>query len=130
MRKTKIVCTLGPATDDDEILRQLIINGMDVARQNFSHGVHADHKRRFEQVKKIREELGKPVAMLLDTKGPEVRIGLLENNEKVLLKKGQKFVLTTRDIVGNVNEVSITHKKLGEDVQIGTKILIDDGLVA
>ena len=129
MRETKIVCTLGPATDDDEILRQLIINGMDVARQNFSHGVHADHKRRFEQVKKIREELGKPVAMLLDTKGPEVRIGLLENNEKVLLKKGQKFVLTTRDIVGNVNEVSITHKKLGEDVQIGTKILIDDGLV-
>lgn len=130
MRKTKIVCTLGPSTDDDHILRQLIINGMDVARQNFSHGVQEEHRKRFEQVARLRKELGKPVAMLLDTRGPEVRIGLLKDNERVLLHKSQKFTLTTRDILGNANAVSITHKGLGKDVQIGTKVLIDDGLLA
>lgn len=128
MRKTKIVCTLGPATDDENVLRQLMLEGMSVARMNFSHGSHEEQKKRLDMVKKLRKELGLPVAALLDTKGPEIRIGDIEGG-KVELKKGQTFVLTTEDIVGNAEIVSITYKQLYKDVKPRDSILIDDGLI-
>lgn len=128
MRKTKIVCTLGPATDDENVMRQLMLEGMSVARMNFSHGSHEEQKKRLDMVKKLRKELGLPVAALLDTKGPEIRIGDIEGG-KVELKKGQTFVLTTKDIVGNAEIVSITYKQLYKDVKPGDSILIDDGLI-
>ncbi len=128
MRKTKIVCTLGPATDDENVLRQLMLEGMSVARMNFSHGSHEEQKKRLDMVKKLRKELGLPVAALLDTKGPEIRIGDIEGG-KVELKKRQTFVLTTEDIVGNAEIVSITYKQLYKDVKPGDSILIDDGLI-
>ena len=128
MRKTKIVCTLGPATDDENVMRQLMLEGMSVARMNFSHGSHEEQKKRLDMVKKLRKELGLPVAALLDTKGPEIRIGDIEGG-KVELKKGQTFVLTTEDIVGSAEKVSITYKQLYKDVKPGDSILIDDGLI-
>ena len=128
MRKTKIVCTLGPATDDENVMRQLMLEGMSVARMNFSHGSHEEQKKRLDMVKKLRKELGLPVAALLDTKGPEIRIGDIEGG-KVELKKGQTFVLTMEDIVGNAEVVSITYKQLYKDVKPGDSILIDDGLI-
>lgn len=127
-RKTKIICTLGPATDSEEVLRQLMQEGMDVARFNFSHGDYQEQGRRLEQVKAIREELGIPVATLLDTKGPEIRLGQLKD-KKAVLKEGQTFTLTTEDLLGDENRASITYKNLGKDVKTGTRILIDDGLI-
>ncbi len=126
MRKTKIVCTLGPATDDENILRQMVIAGMNVARLNFSHGDYESHKKRIDSFKKIRDELGIPVALLLDTKGPEVRIKTFENS-KVTLEKGQKFTFTTEDIKGDENKVSVTYKKLPFDLKKHDRILLDDG---
>lgn len=128
MRKTKIICTLGPATDDDEVLKQLMIEGMNVARFNFSHGDHAQHKFNKERVERFRTELGLPVATLLDTKGPEIRVKNFKDG-KVTLAAGQKFTLTTEDIMGDENKVSITYKNLVEDVKVGNTILIDDGLI-
>lgn len=128
MRKTKIVCTLGPATEDDAILKQLMLAGMNVARQNFSHGTHASHKKVFEQVKRIREELGLPIASLLDTKGPEVRVKLFKGG-KAELKNGEIFTLTTKDIEGDNERVSITYRNLHNDIEVGTSILADDGLI-
>ena len=128
MRKTKIVCTMGPSTADDEVLRQLMLCGMNVARQNFSHGDHESHRRVFEQVKRIREELDLPIASLLDTKGPEVRVKQFDGG-KALLKDGAEFTLTTREVTGCDKEVSITYKNLARDIDIGTRILIDDGLL-
>ena len=128
MRKTKIVCTLGPSTDDEKVLRQLMLEGMSVARMNFSHGSHEEQKRRLDMVKKLRKELGLPVAALLDTKGPEIRIGDVEGG-KVELKTGQTFCLTTEEMVGDATKVSITYKELYKDVCPGNSILIDDGLI-
>ena len=128
MRKTKIVCTMGPSTADDNVLRELMKAGMNVARQNFSHGDHETHLKIFEQVKRIREELGLPVASLLDTKGPEVRVKQFRDG-KVELKDGQIFTLTTREVEGTAEEVSITYKNLAKDIDIGAKILADDGLI-
>lgn len=128
MRKTKIICTLGPATDDEEVLRQLMLNGMAVARMNMSHGQHSDHKRRADMIKKLRAELNIPVALLLDTKGPEIRTGRFKNS-KVNLETGQTFTLTTEDIEGDETRCSITFKDLPKDVQRGSRILIDDGLI-
>ena len=128
MRKTKIVCTLGPSTDDEKVLRQLMLEGMSVARMNFSHGSHEEQKRRLDMVKKLREELGLPVAALLDTKGPEIRIGDVEGG-KAELKTGQTFCLTTEEIIGDATKVSITYKDLYKDVCPGNSILIDDGLI-
>lgn len=128
MRKTKIVCTMGPSTADDNVLRELMKAGMNVARQNFSHGDHETHLKIFEQVKRIREELGLPVASLLDTKGPEVRVKQFKEG-KVELKDGQIFTLTTREVEGTSDEVSITYKNLAKDIDIGAKILADDGLI-
>ncbi len=128
MRKTKIVCTLGPATIDDAVVRELMLSGMDVARQNFSHGDHAVQKAAFERVKRVREELGLPVASLLDTKGPEVRVKQFRDG-KIELKNGAFFTLTTREVEGTDEIVSITYKNLAEDICEGTRILADDGLI-
>lgn len=128
LRKTKIVCTLGPSTDDEKVLRRLIEEGMNVARFNFSHGSHEEQMGRLKMLRKLREELKRPVAALLDTKGPEIR--LMEFAEgKVELESGQTFTLTTEEIVGDVNRVSITYKDLPEDIKVGDRILIDDGLI-
>lgn len=128
MRKTKIVCTLGPSTNDDKILKQLMLEGMDVARFNFSHGDHESHKATFDRVDRIRRELDLPVAMLLDTKGPEVRVCKFAEG-KITLSKGDQFTLTSRDVEGTQEIVSITYKQLPQDVQEGSRILLDDGLI-
>ncbi|MCI5578012.1 MAG: pyruvate kinase [Oscillospiraceae bacterium] len=130
MRRTKIVCTLGPATQTDEVLRLLIENGMNVARQNFSHGTHESHKKVHDQIVRVAKELGKPVATLLDTKGPEVRLKNFKNNKPVEIKTGDTFVLTTADVEGDSSRVSITYKNLPNDIDVGTDILIDDGNVS
>ena len=109
MRKTKIVCTLGPATEDDQILRQLMLEGMDVARFNFSHGDHERHEHNLTRIRKMREELNLPIAALLDTKGPEIRIGTFPNGP-VILKKGQQFTLTVNEVEVDEHKVSITYK--------------------
>jgi pyruvate kinase len=101
MRKTKIICTLGPSTDNDAVLKDLMINGMDVARFNFSHGDYDEHLGRLKKIDKFRKELGVPVATLLDTKGPEIRIGTFKDNKKVNLTEGQSFTLTTKEVEGD-----------------------------
>lgn len=128
MRKTKIICTLGPSTDNPEILEQLVEEGMNVARFNFSHGAHEIHEKRFEQLKKIRERKNSPVAFLLDTKGPEVRLGDFENGG-VNLEAGQMFTLTGEQVMGNELIASVSYSGLSKDVDVGARILIDDGLV-
>lgn len=129
MRKTKIICTLGPATDKDEIIEQLIMEGMNVARFNFSHGTYEEQSQRMDRVRRMREKCGKPVAMLLDTKGPEVRVRNFKNG-KVQLKTGQKFsLICDEEIEGDETQVSVTYDRLCEDVKVGSVILIDDGLV-
>ncbi len=127
MRKTKIICTLGPATEDEAILRELMLSGMDVARINMSHGTHEEHKAKMDKVKQLRRELDLPVAILLDTKGPEIRTGNFP--EKVVLESGQSFTLTTIPCDGDKEHCSITFAGLPDDVRTGTKILIDDGLI-
>lgn len=128
IRKTKIICTLGPATDPPEVLRELMLEGMDVARFNFSHGTHGEQKKRFEMLKKMRSELGLPVAAILDTKGPEIRLGNLKGG-KAVLKEGQEFVLTTKEVEGDENRASITYRNLSSDLKPGGRVLIDDGLI-
>ena len=128
MRKTKIICTLGPASESEEKLREIMLAGMNVARFNFSHGSHEEHKRKFDRVVKIREELGLPVATLLDTKGPEIRLKDIEGGRTELVN-GQKFTLTTEDMLGTNEMVSITYANLIHDISVGTTILIDDGLI-
>ncbi|KAI4453484.1 pyruvate kinase [Holotrichia oblita] len=128
MNKTKIVCTLGPATADDDVLRALMKSGMNVARQNFSHGDHSSHKKVFEQVKRIRTELGLPIASLLDTRGPEVRVKQFKDG-KVTLKDNEDFILTTAECEGSEKRVSITYADLPKDIGVGTRILMDDGLI-
>ena len=128
MRKTKIICTLGPASDSEEMVRKLMLAGMNVARFNFSHQGHAEHKKRFDTVVKVRDELGLPVATLLDTKGPEIRLGLLEDGQ-AFLKAGDTFTLTTRPMTGNSEIASISYPGLPGDVREGGRILIDDGLI-
>lgn len=128
MRKTKIVCTLGPATDNEDVLRQMMIEGMNVARCNFSHGSYDEHKKRMDMVKKLRKEVGKPVAILLDTKGPEVRVRSFKEG-KVTLEEGQLFTLTSDAVEGTKEKVSVTYNRLYEDLEVGMRVLIDDGLI-
>ena len=130
MKKTKVVCTMGPNTNDKELMRKLIQNGMDVARFNFSHGDHEEQKFRMDLLKQLREEERSNTAILLDTKGPEIRTGLLKDGKKVMLQTGATFTLTTEDIVGDDKKVSISYTGLAEDVDAGKTILIDDGLIA
>lgn len=127
MRKTKIICTLGPATDP--VLPEIIKAGMNVARLNFSHGSHEEHKVRMDAVKAARRELGMPVGIMLDTKGPEIRTKTYKDG-KIEIVEGQEFILTTREVEGDEHIVSITYDGLPGDVKVGTRILIDDGLVA
>ena len=128
MRKTKIVCTLGPATDREGVMREMILNGMNVARFNFSHGTHADHKKRLDELKRLRQELNEPVAALLDTKGPEVRLRTFAGGQAEL-KEGQTFVLTTREVEGNSEICTVSYKELPGDLQVGSTVLLDDGLI-
>ena len=128
MRKTKIICTIGPASESEEKLRELMMAGMNVARFNFSHGSHDEHRRKFERIRKLRDELDIPVATMLDTKGPEIRLKDFEKG-KVQLQAGQSFTLTSRDVTGTESEVSITYKELTKDCKAGMMILLDDGLI-
>ncbi len=129
MRKTKIVCTLGPASETKEIITGLCKAGMNVARFNFSHGTHDDHKKRLDVVKEVREELQLPIAVMLDTKGPEYRIKTFENSS-VLLADGDKFTFTTKDIVGNNERVSVSYSRLPEELDVGDHILLNNGLLS
>lgn len=128
MRKTKIVCSIGPASESEEVLRGLCLAGMNVARLNFSHGTYEEHLRRINTIKKVRAELNLPIAIMLDTKGPEFRIKTFESG-KVFLNDGDKFTFTTDDIVGNRNAVSVSYKHLNEELEVGDKILLNNGLL-
>ena len=128
MRKTKIVCTLGPATDNYNTLKKLVRAGMNVARLNMSHGSYEEHLRRIEMVKKVREELQTPVALLLDTKGPEIRIKTFKDG-KITLNEGDEFTLTTGEVVGDETRVSVTYEDLPRHLKTGDKVLVSDGLI-
>lgn len=128
MRRTKIICTLGPATDQDGVLEKLVQEGMDVARFNFSHGTHEEQKVRLDRLKELRSKYDRPIAALLDTKGPEIRIGRFKN-DRITLQEGQTFTLVTGEIEGDEEKVSVTYKDLYRDIGPGSRILIDDGLV-
>ena len=129
MRKTKIICTLGPAVDSEDMVRALIRGGMNAARFNFSHGSHAEHLERLNRLKALRDAMGRPVATILDTKGPEIRIKSFAE-KSVELTAGSAFTLTTEDVVGDASRVSVTYDRLHEELSVGQEILIDDGLVA
>ena len=128
MRKTKIICTLGPASDSEEVIEQLILSGMDAARFNFSHGTHETHGALLTRFKRVRDSLGRPVATILDTKGPEIRI-LSFACGRVELQEGSLFTLTTREVEGDAQQVSVTYSNLHQELQSGCHVLIDDGLV-
>lgn len=129
MRKTKIVCTIGPATDNEDIMREIMMSGMNVARFNFSHGDYETHEKRFRMVEKLRDELGLPVATLLDTKGPEIRLGKFVDNKPVEIFDGDVYVLTTEDVPCTNKIGSVSFKNLPRDVSMGTRILINDGVI-
>lgn len=128
MRKTKIICTIGPASEHEDVLKAMCEAGMDVARLNFSHGTHEEHQAKIDLIKKVRGELGLPIAIMLDTKGPEYRIKTFENG-KIELKEGDTFTLTTDDIVGNQERVAVTYENLIENLQPGDRVLINNGLI-
>ena len=128
MRKTKIVCTIGPASESEEVLRELCLNGMNVARLNFSHGTHEEHLERINRIKKVRKELGLPIAIMLDTKGPEFRIGTFKKG-KIMLEEGKKFTLTTEEIEGDKNIVSVSYKNLANELEPGDRILLNNALL-
>ncbi len=128
MRKTKIICTIGPACENAQVLENMCRNGMNVARLNFSHGTHEEHKVMIDLIKNVREKLGLPIPIMLDTKGPEYRIKTFEN-KKVFLKDGDTFVFTTEDVIGNQERVSVNYKNLTQELNIGDKILVNNGLV-
>lgn len=129
MRKTKIICTIGPASNTEKTIRELCLNGMNVARLNFSHGTHEDHKKVMDIIKKVRTELDVPVAIMLDTKGPEYRIKTFKDG-KVTLKEGDRFIFTVDDIVGDETRVSVNYSGLINDVKKGDTILLNNGLMA
>lgn len=128
-KKTKIVCTIGPTSESKEVIKQLALNGMDIARLNLSHGDHEEQLRRINFIKEVRKETNIPIAILLDTKGPEIRTKGLKDDKEVILKKGNEFILTIEDIDGDENGVSVTYDNIINEVEVGTCILIDDGLI-
>ena len=128
MRKTKIICTIGPASESEEMIRELCKAGMNVARLNFSHGSHEEHKKRVETIKRVRTELDLPIAIMLDTKGPEYRIGVFEDH-KAELKGGDKFIFTTEEVVGDNTRVSVSYKDLAKELSKGDTILVNNGLI-
>ncbi|MBQ1255323.1 MAG: pyruvate kinase, partial [Clostridia bacterium] len=129
MRKTKIICTIGPASDSEEVLEQLCRAGMNVARLNFSHGTHEEHRVRIDRIKRVREKLGLPIAILLDTKGPEYRIRTFKEG-KVTLHEGDSFVFTTEEVEGDETRVSVSYKGLAKDLDVGDRILLSNGLLS
>ena len=129
MRKTKIICTIGPASDREDILREMCLSGMNVARLNFSHGTHEEHQQKIDLIRKVRDELELPVAIMLDTKGPEYRIKTFENH-KVRLNDGDTFTFTADDCVGTNERVSVSYKNLANEVGIGDIILVNNGLLS
>ena len=128
MRKTKIVCTIGPASSSEETLREMCLAGMNVARLNFSHGTHEAHLKTLETIKKVRSEMGLPIAVLLDTKGPEYRIGVFENG-KIQLNEGDEFTFTSDNITGNEKRVSVSYKELPKELSVGDTVLLNNGLL-
>lgn len=128
LKRTKIICTIGPACEDKETIRKMIEAGMNVARLNFSHGNHGEHKKRIDLIREVSSELGMYVAILLDTKGPEIRTRKFDQ-EEIHLKEGDKFTITTRDIIGNQDISSVTYEGLSDDLSVGNRILVDDGLI-
>ena len=128
MRKTKIVCTIGPASEKPEVFREMCRQGLNVARLNFSHGTHDEHQKKIDMIKAVREELKLPIAIMLDTKGPEYRIRTFENG-KITLKDGDEFTFTTRDVVGDEHIVSVSYAGLADDLAPGDRILVNNGLV-
>ena len=128
MRKTKIICTIGPASENEEILTRMCRSGMNVARLNFSHGTHEEHQKKFDLIKQVREKLELPIAIMLDTKGPEYRIGTFKDG-KVKIEDGAEFTFTTDDIEGDETRVSVSYKRLIEDLNVGDRILLNNGLV-
>lgn len=128
MRKTKVICTIGPACESEEILERMCLEGMNVARLNFSHGTHADHQSKIDVIKKVREKLGLPIAIMLDTKGPEYRIGTFEN-KKITLSDGDTFIFTIDDVVGDETRVSVNYDHLMEDLNVGDTVSVNNGLV-
>ena len=128
MRKTKIICTIGPASESEEVLKKMCLAGMNVARLNFSHGTHEEHQQKIDTIKKVREELDLPISIMLDTKGPEYRIKTFEN-KSVTLKDGDEFTLTTEDVIGNQERVSVSYEGLADDLSIGDRVLIANGIV-
>ncbi len=128
MRKTKIICTIGPASESEDVLKQMCLAGMNVARLNFSHGTHEEHKKKIETIKKVRCELGMPIAIMLDTKGPEYRIGVFKNH-RITLQEGDEFTFTTEQIVGDEHIVSVSYSGFADDLEPGDKILVNNGLV-
>ncbi len=128
MRKTKIVCTMGPATDNPEVLKNLMLAGMNVGRINFSHGNYKDQDERIKMFKKVREELGLPIPLLLDTQGPEIRIGKFKEDKAVLVN-GNTFTLLYDDVLGDNTKVSITYKNLYNEIDVGRTILVNDGTI-
>lgn len=128
MKKTKIVCTIGPSSDSYEVLKALVNEGMNVARLNFSHGTHSEHKKRIDTIKKLRDDLDKPIAIMLDTKGPEIRIKTFKDG-MIRIEQGQDFTLTSEDVEGDETRVSVTYKDIAKDLKANDRVLIDDGLV-
>ncbi len=128
MRKTKIICTIGPACENAEILKNMCLNGMNVARLNFSHGTHEEHQVKIDLIKQVRVDLGLPIPVMLDTKGPEYRIKTFEN-KKIFLSDGDKFIFTTEDVVGNQEKVSVNYKHLTNELNVGDTIMVNNGLV-
>ncbi len=128
MRKTKIICTIGPASDNEATLTKMCLSGMNVARLNFSHGTHEEHKEKIELIKRVREKLGYPIAIMLDTKGPEYRIKTFEN-KKITLADGDEFIFTTEDIVGDQTRVAVTYENLIDELSVGDRVLVNNGLV-
>ena len=130
LRKTRIVCTIGPASEREEMLTKLVKAGMNVARINFSHGGYEENATKIDTIKKVRETLGKAIPLCLDTKGPEIRTGKQESgDEKVTIEEGQKFTFLYDDVIGNETKTSISYKGLSEDVKPGSTILVDDGAI-
>ena len=129
MRKTKIVCTIGPASSDPAVFADMCRAGMNVARLNFSHGTHAEHQAKIDMIKQVREELGLPIAIMLDTKGPEYRIGTFADG-KIELHSGDTFTFTTEPVTGNAERVSVSYAGLAQDLEPGNTVLVNDGLLA
>jgi pyruvate kinase len=128
MRKTKIICTIGPASDSEDTLIRMCRSGMNVARLNFSHGTHEEHREKFALIKRVREKLGLPIAIMLDTKGPEYRIGTFKN-KRITLSDGDSFIFTTEDVIGDESRVSVSYKNLVEELTVGDRILLNNGLI-